>query len=267
MRRTLLLIGLVALFLSQKAVSQKFVQSESIQLAQPQLQVSNNIIDQEEKIYLVEGEPGIEVFYTLNGKEPTRSSAKYNGPIQVLEPGQYKFKAFHKNFQSSEVAEVMMYKMGHQVDSIVWISDIGAKYPGVGKKTLINHKKAGVNFSDPQWMGFDNPVEMILMFRSEKHIKSIDIGYLADPASWIFPPEEVVISISENLKDFTEIQTLVFDDLTAMVSAKTATHSMVFERKAKALKIEIKNLDGIPEWHEGKGAKAWMFLDELIFYE
>ena len=33
--------------------------------------------------------------------------------------------------------------------------------------------------------------------------------------------------------------------------------------KARKLKIIIENASPLPEWHEGKGKDAWLFLDEV----
>ena len=34
-------------------------------------------------------------------------------------------------------------------------------------------------------------------------------------------------------------------------------------KQAKFIKFEIENLKKCPDWHPGKGGKAWLFLDEI----
>ena len=37
------------------------------------------------------------------------------------------------------------------------------------------------------------------------------------------------------------------------------------DREVSTLDITVKNLEQIPDWHDGKGNKAWLFMDEWIF--
>ena len=36
-------------------------------------------------------------------------------------------------------------------------------------------------------------------------------------------------------------------------------------KEVNSLRIEMTNLERIPDWHEGVGNKAWLFMDEWIF--
>jgi len=36
-------------------------------------------------------------------------------------------------------------------------------------------------------------------------------------------------------------------------------------KKIKTITIAVKNTEKLPEWHPGKGLKAWLFMDEWIF--
>ena len=41
--------------------------------------------------------------------------------------------------------------------------------------------------------------------------------------------------------------------------------SQKFEKlKARFIKITAKNVKVCPEWHQGRGGKAWLFIDEII---
>lgn len=41
--------------------------------------------------------------------------------------------------------------------------------------------------------------------------------------------------------------------------------NLEINKEVTSLRLEITNLQSIPEWHEGSGNKAWLFMDEWIF--
>jgi hexosaminidase len=87
--------------------------------------------------------------------------------------------------------------------------------------------------------------------------------FLQDLASWIFYPEKVVISVSDNGTDFREVA--VFDSLSypdpLMISE---TGKMIGPVNARFVRFYAKNTGKCPVWHIGHGGKAWLFADELI---
>ena len=50
--------------------------------------------------------------------------------------------------------------------------------------------------------------------------------------------------------DVTRVQDFVFTNLNDL--------------EARYLKIKAKNIEYCPEWHDGAGGEAWLFVDEII---
>jgi hypothetical protein len=36
------------------------------------------------------------------------------------------------------------------------------------------------------------------------------------------------------------------------------------DAKARFIKVIAKNIGQCPDWHVGKGGKAWLFIDEIV---
>lgn len=238
-----------------------FLQRNTVSLAQPRVVASNNLIDSFVTIEASLKLDGVSIHYTSNGKEPTLLSPKYNHPIQASEPIIYKFKAFHRDWNSSETMELPLYKKGLNVDTIVWHTNPNEKYAGQGQRTLINDKLASFIFSDSQWVGFDSTAAATISFKKKTFVESISLRYLNDMASWIFPPESVSVYINE--EPFYK-STTSSELLKELLPREIKSINIPIEKEVTSLRIEVNNLKSIPAWHEGQGQKAWLFMDEWI---
>ena len=111
-------------------------------------------------------------------------------------------------------------------------------------------------------MGFDTTAIATVKFKTKTPIKSIDIGYLSDPSSWIFPPSEIQVMVNDNKN---ELLTFKLKPLAAIADKAIMNFSVPIDQEVRTLRITVKNVHKIPNWHDGKGNKAWLFMDEWIF--
>ncbi|MDY7395575.1 chitobiase/beta-hexosaminidase C-terminal domain-containing protein [Aureibaculum sp. 2210JD6-5] len=237
-----------------------YLQQEEVQLVQPRIIASNTVIDSFVTIKADRNIDGTTVFYTEDGTEPTKESTKFSGEIKVKEPKELKFKAFHNNFKASETASIKLYQKGHSANSIEWFTNVNKKYLGSGNTTVINGKKASLEYNNSQWMGFDTIAKATVKFDKKTYLKSIDIGYLNDPGSWIFPPSEIKVIVNEKDK-----LTFQLEPLKTLTDREMMNFTVPINQEVSTLHISIKNVEQIPDWHEGNGNKAWLFMDEWIF--
>ncbi len=266
MKNILLVIGLLFVLSCKSQVKKVLVQSKDIQLVSPKIEVINQIIDSVGFITAELEINNVKIYYTNNNKEPNINSKLYTKLIKVIEPGVYKFKAFHEDWKSSDTEKVEFIKKGISVDSIVWLSAFNNKYKGRGRKTLINHIKAKVDYMDSQWLGFDTVAQSIIVFKKLTHLQTVSIGYLNNPDAWIFPPEQIQILLSKDGVTFFEKKDFELKKMQQRVDQRVESYTLKIDEDVMAIKFEIKNLQKIPSWHDGAGKKAWLFMDEWIFY-
>ncbi|WP_298418765.1 hypothetical protein [uncultured Kordia sp.] len=243
----------------QKEVT-SFLQQGEIKLTNPRITVSNTLIDSfvtlKPEIHMEK----LSVGYEENGKTPTEASTKLHTTISATKPGIYKFRAFHPDWKPSEVTSIKLYKKGHIPNKITWKTSANKKYKGQGETTLINNQKASLEFRDIEWVGFDTIAKATVSFNRKTYIKSLTISYLTDPKSWVFPPASVTLylndkdTINVTIPALTEKEIVKLDDI-----------KIPIEKEISTIALKVNNVQKLPDWHAGKGLKAWLFMDEWIF--
>ena len=241
-----------------------FLQQDQISIVQPRLLATNQLIDSVEYLTANLKLEGVKIYYTTNGETPTEQSIEYTKPIKITKPGNYKFRAYHPDWKESDISEKIFYKKGLDIDSIIWHTNANNHYKGVGPLTLNNNKKGALDFKDKQWLGFDTIAKASLKLKGLAQVKSFTIGYLSDPASWIFPPKNITVETSRDGIHFNS-KTIEIQQLDSISKTEVKSITIPVNENVEYVRIEVRNIDSIPQWHEGKGSKAWLFMDEWVF--
>jgi hypothetical protein len=89
---------------------------------------------------------------------------------------------------------------------------------------------------------------------------------LLDQKKWIFIPEVVNYYISEDGQNFQKIGGITHKIPLDGLKVLTNDFSMKFNKpmKVRFLRVEAVNIGVCPDWHPGKGQKAWIFVDEIV---
>ena len=138
------------------------------------------------------------------------------------------------------------------------------KYGSGNKSILIDGWAGSYDFNDGNWLGFEGTdFESVIDLGEVKSIKNISASFLENQSSWIFLPQEVKYFISNDDKNFREISSFSQNIKPNLnMEAKEFNKSFINE-SCRFIKIAAKNIKICPPWHQGKGGKAWIFIDEI----
>jgi hypothetical protein len=163
-----------------------------------------------------------------------------------------------------------------------FITKPSPKYSANGDKTLTDGLYGDENNYYFNWLGFEGEnLEVILDLASEKSdsksvtIKKVSIDFLQVILSWIFLPQQVSVSISDNGNYFEEISVVKNSvqsenngsapDWQTQVTPLIHTFNAEFESvETRYLKIQAENIKVCPPWHAGYPYPAWIFTDEIV---
>ncbi len=264
-------IGLIVLLLvvieckTDKEDSKHLLERGKIQLAQPMLRASNTMISDKTFLTIGPQEPGSMIYYTTEGSEPTENATLYEKPFKISTDCIVKVRAFHSDWLESEISEIEFFKTGIEPVNIKLLSELSEKYPGKGISTLIDNEKGTSNFSDLRWIGVNDSLTAIVDFGEPISLQSLKVCFMTNLGAWIFPPKNITLLRSNDGLIFKKFSGKELDIPIIGTNSGLMHTSIAFNIKSRYIKVNIENIDKIPEWHDGSGKSAWIFMDEWIF--
>ena len=130
---------------------------------------------------------------------------------------------------------------------------------------LIDFIRGPENFKTGSWQGYEGTdLVAIVDLGGIKSIKSLAAGFLQDVGSWIFFPESVEFSISNDGENFRSLEIIKNKVSAEKFGAILQDFSININASCRYIKMIAKNIGVCPEWHPGAGRKAWVFCDEIV---
>jgi hexosaminidase len=116
------------------------------------------------------------------------------------------------------------------------------------------------------WHGFDGKdLIATIDMGTETDIQKISIECLQHYKDWIFLPQSVTYSISNDGKNFTDLgtvkNTISPDEKGSVIKEFPLNFPL---QKARFIRVNAKNLGVCPKGHPGEGLPAWLFADEIV---
>ncbi len=262
--KKLFLPALTSLFFTCCYAQQQF------QLAPPMLQYTSAFFSGSAIVSLHFAQPGTQIFYTLNNKEPTEKDAVYQSLIEIKKSfTTLKAKVFGNGFLPSETMRVTFIKDGLKIKSIEQ-STPNEKFPGNGEKTLFDNEGGIADMRNKNFFGYQqDSVQINVTLEKKQKIKSVLLDFLQDEGSWIFLPQLIrVYYFNESKNSYELMGRKEISSDTIVKGSATVFELINATEKVKAgkLKIIIEPLQSMPEGHPGKGKQAWLFIDEIKIY-
>jgi len=211
-------------------------------------------------------------------KDPNEMYNQYDNPKykEIVSTLKVKLHQLQENYCDTNYLAFLPGKSFQEIVHLGNGSDLkfekiySEKYTGGDHNALIDGKVSVDNLSQIEdlgvWQGFEeDDLEVIIDLQKVVEIKSVSAGFLHNTNAWIFSPEWVEFSVSDDNKIFTYLGK-VERMIPIKTSTKVRTKYEVDASKisARYIKIHAKNRGLCPEWHKGDGDPAWLFADEII---
>jgi len=118
------------------------------------------------------------------------------------------------------------------------------------------------------WQGYEGiDLDGVIDLGKKEQVHSLQIEFLQDVRSWIFMPEKISWSGSEDGENYFDLG--VTDNPVSPRDEKVTIHTFRLEElssRVRYIRIRAKNRRICPSWHPGSGGKAWLFSDEIIIH-
>ena len=204
------------------------------------------------------------VYYTTDGTTPDATKTLYTQPIKLSNEVLLKAVAVHKDTISGVFSYQSLFNKA-TYKPIQLLTETNPKYTFGGATALVDAQIGEDSYIDGHWVGFPGRVgvEVVIDLGKEEEISNLKTGSLSDTPNWIFPASEVAIYSSADGKNFQLITQQPLKIAQKTDPIKRVSISLNFAKtKTRYVKVVLKGTV-IPEWHEGKGTPALLFVDEI----
>ena len=207
-----------------------------------------------------------EIRYTLDGSEPIEGSKVYTSELTINRPTTIYARAFRRGRPSENVAQWEVHPSLSTGRSIAIAFPFSGRYAGGGSQALVDGFLGSSDPGDGFWQGYEgNNLDAVVDLGGLQRVAHLSISSLQDTRSWVFHPTEVEFLISSDGKNFVSVgksfETLAGGPMAANVKMWSQE---LKETRARFIRVVAKNTGTCPDWHPGRGGKAWIFVDELI---
>ena len=206
---------------------------------------------------------GMEIYYTLDGREPMEYGVRYEKPLCLKENTTVRAAA-KDGARWSQPIEASYYLIDAN-RSVKLVNMYNEQYAAGGLKALIDHLRGNDNFRTGTWQGYYG-VDLIATvdLGQPKKLNRVAGSFLQEIYSWIWMPTEVEYFVSDDGKNFRSVGK-VKNDIPADADGAFIQEMEVRPRTtARYVKMVAKTIGTCPEGHVGAGQKAWIFCDELV---
>jgi hypothetical protein len=145
-------------------------------------------------------------------------------------------------------------------------SKYNPQYHAGGPEGLIDGINGTENWRKGDWQGYQSQdFEAVIDLQKEQMVHSFSANCLQDSRSWILFPSTVEYYVSNDNVNFTLVGSVKNE-----ISPKYEVNKLqnfefnsATEINAKYIKVKAYNFGKLPEWHQGFGGDAFIFIDEI----
>lgn len=130
-----------------------------------------------------------------------------------------------------------------------------SKYPAAGETTLTDGILGGWTYGDRRWQGFLTDMDVTLDLGATKEVHYVGATFMNSPGAWVYLPEQVRISVSDDGENFTPLATV--NNESARRDPEFMFVPFAYTGKAQARYIRFQ---ASPYAKDG----SWIFVDEIV---
>ncbi len=203
---------------------------------------------------------GGEIYYTLDGKEPSSKSSLYKEPVLIPKNSTIKAKLIDGIKEGKTLTRDFVI---HKANAFAYTLTNQVKQYDGGTKYALTDGVVGIPNRYNTWIGlWGKDLECVIDFKKPTDIKKITINFYGKNSAWIYLPQFVEVLTSDDGINFTSAKIESYGLRTSTNEIKASV--LEIAQTKRYIKILAANYGTIPDGAEGAGYDAWLFADEII---
>jgi predicted alpha-1,2-mannosidase len=188
----------------------------------------------------------------------------YDKPFEITETTSVYALAYDTIPNRSDIISATFFKKPNNF-TVDIKTKYNPQYHAGGPEGLIDGIFGTENWRKGEWQGYQSQdLEVIIDLQKEMKVSELSANFLQDSRSWILMPVKVAFYTSTDNASFELVKTIenTLDPKvteTKIINFKSAIHPT----NAKYIKVKAYNFGKLPQWHQGFGGDAFIFIDEI----
>ncbi|WP_129594151.1 glycoside hydrolase family 20 protein [Seramator thermalis] len=206
-----------------------------------------------------------DIYYTLDGSNPTTASTKYTGKISIKNNTELKAIAVRSGSINSKMLQEKIVVNTSTFKPIQLLTTPANNYSFTGASMLVDGLFGNENYRTGKWLGFQkNDLIAVIDLLHPTSISKAQIRTNVVTGDWIFDASGIRIESSNDGTNFTPVKSEKYNDSHSDNYSEIVTHTMQFDPvTARYFRVTVQP-SVMPDWHPGKGNRAYIFVDEIV---
>ena len=212
------------------------------------------------KLDFIEDQKNLKAYYKI---DKNKAFQLYEKPFIIDETSRIETYLAPDFMATSDTISATFFKKPNNY-TIDIKSTYNPQYHAGGSDGLLDGIFGTTNWRKGDWQGYQGQdFEAVIDLQKENIIHSIDATFLQDSRSWILMPTKVEYYVSTDNVNFILVGTVENDINPKETENKIKNFILSKEIIAKFVKLKAYNFGKLPEWHQGFGGDAFIFIDEI----
>ncbi len=205
-----------------------------------------------------------DIYYTLDGSEPTSASNKYDTPVRIKENATIKAVVVRPAGNSRVFSEKIIFSKSTAKPVTLRVAP-SRGYEFKGGPEMTDGLTGDTNYKTGRWLGFQGKdLDAAIDLKQPVEISQVAFNTNVVKGDWIMGAAGVTVKVSEDGKNFKEVVSKTIPSLKQSDKDGIYPQEITFAPvKARYVEVIIKS-DKLPAWHGGAGNPAYLFVDEII---
>ena len=205
-----------------------------------------------------------EVHYTLDGSEPTMESPVYRETIRIDSTMTVRAIAGKDGRRFSKA--VTEQRIGwHKAAGkrVIYHTKLGSAYKGTSI-TLVDGLTGSLDARSGRYQGCNGQdFDVVIDLGEKTKFSEVTGSFLQAASSWIYLPEAVTVSLSDDGTNFTEVGRVERPEEMREVAEVRCPFTVRGDFEARY--VRVVGVNGVtPSGMKGAGQKNWLFMDEVF---